>query len=58
MPIISIKKAYPGHAKRVMFGLWSFLRQLTHTKFKVARRNLARVGPAHPHGRCGASQVG
>lgn len=58
MAIISTKKAYPGRAKRVMFGLWSFLRQLMCTKFKVARRNLARVGPAHPHGSCGASQVG
>jgi 4-hydroxy-3-polyprenylbenzoate decarboxylase len=31
----SIKKAYPGHAKRVMFGLWSFLRQFMYTKFIV-----------------------
>jgi 3-polyprenyl-4-hydroxybenzoate decarboxylase len=35
MAIISIKKAYPGHAKRVMFGLWSFLRQFMYTKFIV-----------------------
>jgi 4-hydroxy-3-polyprenylbenzoate decarboxylase len=33
--IISIKKSYPGHAKRVMFGLWSFLRQFMYTKFIV-----------------------
>jgi 4-hydroxy-3-polyprenylbenzoate decarboxylase len=33
--VISIKKAYPGHAKRVMFGLWSFLRQFMYTKFIV-----------------------
>lgn len=32
---ISIKKAYPGHAKRLMFGLWSFLRQFMYTKFIV-----------------------
>ena len=32
---ISIKKQYPGHAKRVMFGLWSFLRQFMYTKFII-----------------------
>jgi 4-hydroxy-3-polyprenylbenzoate decarboxylase len=35
MAIISIRKGYPGHAKRVMFGLWSFLRQFMYTKFIV-----------------------
>jgi len=35
MAVISIRKAYPGHAKRVMFGLWSFLRQFMYTKFIV-----------------------
>ena len=35
MAVISIKKAYPGHAKRVMFGVWSFLRQFMYTKFIV-----------------------
>ncbi len=35
MAIISIKKQYPGHAKRIMFGLWSFLRQFMYTKFIV-----------------------
>ncbi|WP_298830877.1 UbiD family decarboxylase domain-containing protein [uncultured Piscinibacter sp.] len=35
LAIISIRKAYPGHAKRVMFGLWSFLRQFMYTKFIV-----------------------
>ncbi len=35
LAIISIKKAYPGHAKRLMFGLWSFLRQFMYTKFIV-----------------------
>jgi 4-hydroxy-3-polyprenylbenzoate decarboxylase len=35
MALISIKKSYPGHAKRVMFGLWSFLRQFMYTKFIV-----------------------
>ncbi len=35
MAIVSIKKAYPGHAKRLMFGIWSFLRQFMYTKFIV-----------------------
>lgn len=35
LAIISIKKAYAGHGKRVMFGLWSFLRQFMYTKFIV-----------------------
>ena len=35
MAIISMKKAYPGHSKRLMFGLWSFLRQFMYTKFIV-----------------------
>ncbi len=35
MAVISIRKAYPGHAKRLMFGLWSFLRQFMYTKFIV-----------------------
>jgi len=39
MAIISIKKAYPGHAKRLMFGLWSFLRQFMYTKFIVVTDN-------------------
>jgi 4-hydroxy-3-polyprenylbenzoate decarboxylase len=32
---ISMKKQYPGHAKRVMFGIWSFLRQFMYTKFLI-----------------------
>ncbi len=35
MAVVSIRKAYPGHAKRVMFGIWSFLRQFMYTKFIV-----------------------
>ncbi|MBN4076066.1 UbiD family decarboxylase, partial [Gammaproteobacteria bacterium AH-315-E17] len=35
LAIISIKKQYPGHAKRVMMGLWSFLRQFMYTKFII-----------------------
>ena len=35
MAVISIKKQYPGHAKRVMFGTWSFLRQFMYTKFVI-----------------------
>lgn len=33
MAIVSIKKQYPGHARRIMFGIWSFLRQFMYTKF-------------------------
>ena len=32
---VSIKKQYPGHAKRVMFGIWSFLRQFMYTKIII-----------------------
>jgi 4-hydroxy-3-polyprenylbenzoate decarboxylase len=32
---VSMKKQYPGHAKRVMFGVWSYLRQFMYTKFIV-----------------------
>ena len=35
LAVVSIKKQYPGHAKRVMFGIWSFLRQFMYTKFIV-----------------------
>jgi len=35
MAIVSMRKRYPGHAKRVMFGVWSFLRQFMYTKFIV-----------------------
>ena len=35
LAVISIRKAYPGHAKRVMFGLWSFLRQFMYTKMVI-----------------------
>jgi 4-hydroxy-3-polyprenylbenzoate decarboxylase len=35
LAVVSIKKQYPGHAKRVMFGIWSFLRQFMYTKFII-----------------------
>jgi 4-hydroxy-3-polyprenylbenzoate decarboxylase len=35
MAVVQIKKQYAGHAKRVMFGVWSFLRQFMYTKFIV-----------------------
>ncbi len=35
MAIVSMNKQYPGHAKRVMMGVWSFLRQFMYTKFVV-----------------------
>ncbi|MDH5666010.1 MAG: UbiD family decarboxylase, partial [Nitrosopumilus sp.] len=33
--VVSMKKAYPGHAKRIMMGVWSYLRQFTYTKFVI-----------------------
>jgi 4-hydroxy-3-polyprenylbenzoate decarboxylase len=33
--VVAMKKAYPGHAKRVMMGVWSFLRQFVYTKFVI-----------------------
>ena len=33
--VVSIRKQYPGHARRVMFGVWSYLRQFTYTKFVI-----------------------
>jgi 4-hydroxy-3-polyprenylbenzoate decarboxylase len=35
LAVVSIRKQYPGHAKRVMFGIWSFLRQFMYTKFII-----------------------
>ncbi|MBQ0723893.1 MAG: 4-hydroxy-3-polyprenylbenzoate decarboxylase [Cycloclasticus sp.] len=35
MAIVSINKQYPGHAKRIMFGVWSYLRQFMYTKFVI-----------------------
>ncbi len=35
MAVVSMKKQYAGHAKRVMLGIWSFLRQFMYTKFIV-----------------------
>ena len=35
MALVSIRKQYPGHARRVMMGVWSFLRQFMYTKFVV-----------------------
>ena len=35
MAVVQMRKAYAGHAKRVMFGVWSFLRQFMYTKFIV-----------------------
>jgi 4-hydroxy-3-polyprenylbenzoate decarboxylase len=60
MAVVSIKKQYPGHAKRVMFGIWSFLRQFMYTKFIIVTDDdvdvrLARgdLGADHPR-RCRA----
>jgi 4-hydroxy-3-polyprenylbenzoate decarboxylase len=35
LAVVSLKKQYPGHAKRVMFGVWSFLRQFMYTKLII-----------------------
>lgn len=35
MAVVTIKKSYPGHAKRVMMGVWSYLRQFMYTKFII-----------------------
>jgi len=35
MAIVTMKKQYPGHAKRIMMGVWSFLRQFMYTKFVI-----------------------
>jgi 4-hydroxy-3-polyprenylbenzoate decarboxylase len=35
LAVVRMKKQYPGHAKRVMFGVWSYLRQFMYTKFIV-----------------------
>ena len=35
LAVVSIRKQYPGHAKRVMFGVWSFLLQFMYTKFII-----------------------
>jgi len=33
--VVSINKAYPGHAKRIMLGVWSYLRQFMYTKWVI-----------------------
>jgi 4-hydroxy-3-polyprenylbenzoate decarboxylase len=35
LAVVTIKKQYPGHAKRVMLGVWSYLRQFMYTKFVI-----------------------
>ncbi|MCE5361482.1 MAG: UbiD family decarboxylase, partial [Acidithiobacillus sp.] len=35
LAVVRIRKGYPGHAKRVMFGVWGFLRQFMYTKFII-----------------------
>lgn len=35
MAVVTMRKQYPGHAKRVMLGVWSFLRQFMYTKFVI-----------------------
>ena len=35
LAVVSLRKQYPGHAKRILFGLWSVLRQFMYTKFVI-----------------------
>ena len=35
LAVVAMRKQYPGHAKRVMLGIWSFLRQFMYTKFVI-----------------------
>lgn len=35
LAVVTIRKQYPGHAKRIMLGVWSFLRQFMYTKFVI-----------------------
>lgn len=35
LAVVTIKKQYPGHAKRIMLGVWSFLRQFMYTKYVI-----------------------
>ncbi len=35
LAVVSMRKQYPGHAKRIMLGVWSFLRQFMYTKFVI-----------------------
>ncbi len=35
LAVVTIRKQYPGHAKRILFGVWSFLRQFMYTKFVI-----------------------
>jgi hypothetical protein len=59
MAVVSIRKQYPGHAKRVMFGIWSFLRQFMYTKFIIVvdddieypRLEGSDLGALHPRRR-------
>ncbi len=41
--IVSMNKQYPGHAKRIMMGVWSFLRQFMYTKFVIVVDNDVNV---------------
>ncbi len=37
--VVSLRKRYPGHARRIMMGIWSYLRQFTYTKFVIVTDN-------------------
>jgi 4-hydroxy-3-polyprenylbenzoate decarboxylase len=44
--VVSIRKAYPGHARRIMFGVWSYLRQFTYAWSEVIWAISTRMDPA------------
>jgi 4-hydroxy-3-polyprenylbenzoate decarboxylase len=43
LAVVSMRKQYPGHAKRVMMGVWSFLRQFMYTKFVIVVDDDVRI---------------
>lgn len=47
LAVVSMKKQYPGHAKRIMFGIWSFLRQFMYTKFVIVTDDDVNVRDWH-----------
>jgi 4-hydroxy-3-polyprenylbenzoate decarboxylase len=47
--VVSMKKAYPGHAKRVMMGVWSYLRQFMYTKWVIVDGRVVVSAPVHVH---------
>ncbi len=63
LAVVTMRKEYPGHAKRVMLGVWSFLRQFMYTKFVIVTDEDVNatglegrdLGDDHPHGSTGGT---